>query len=183
MPSAATSRKTARPDGRGPKLIRARSFVLPLLGILLLQGASQLGNFRLLLLPPLFVNAVLFYIFARSLLPGRDALITGFHRYIHGDVSAEVARYTRRLTLLWVIFFGVSLGVVLLLAQIPDPDGWSWRLSLALPLAAVAFFVGEHLFRARFRRHYGVLPLWQTLNKLRHPEAWRQSGDGAAARR
>ncbi|HMB74985.1 MAG TPA: hypothetical protein VKN76_01205 [Kiloniellaceae bacterium] len=150
---------------------------------MLLQGAHQLDNFRLLLLPPLFVNAVLYYVFARSLLPGREALITGFHRHIHREVPAEVMRYTRRLTCLWVMFFGISLAFIMLLTQTAEPNGWTWRLSLALPFAAFAFFLGEHFFRARFRRHYGVLPLWQTLRELRHPDAWRPSREDAAAPR
>lgn len=179
---APISRTTEKPEDRRPRLIRVTSVLLPFLAtLLLLQGAQQSGNFRLLLLPPIFIYAVLFYIFARSLLPGREALITGFHRYIHREVSAEVVRYTRRLTLLWVIFFGASLGFVVLLAHTVEPTGWSWGLSLGLPLAAAAFFVGEHRFRTRFRQHYGVLPLWQTLDKLRHPDAWRQSREGAPA--
>ena len=130
-------------------------------------------NGRLLLLPPIVVNAVLFYLFARSLQPGHEALITGFHRYIHHSVSPPAALYTHRLTVLWVLFFGLSLCLLVTFTRISDPSDAPWVLSLGLPAAAIVFFVGEHCFRARFRRHYGVVPLWRTLNELRHPAAWQ----------
>jgi len=160
-----------------------RSVVFPLLGILLLETAWRSGNPRLLLLPPIAVNAALFYIFARSLLLDREALITGFHRYIHGQASEEVIRYTRRLTCLWVLYFGVSLTLVTMAARGWGDAALASGLSVGLPAAALVFFVGEHLFRARFLRHYGTVSLWHTLNKLRQPEAWRQAREGAAARR
>lgn len=149
----------------------------------MLAGALQLGNLRLLLLPPIIVNAALFLLFARSLLPGHEAMITGFHRYIHHEVSPAVARYTRRLTLLWVLYFGLSLSLAVFCARNLGQNDAAWGLSLGLLAVAILFFVGEHCFRARFRQHYGVVSLWQTLKELRHPEAWRSSLEDVSAQR
>ena len=59
---------------------------------------------RFVLLPPVLVNAYLLTLFARSVLPGQEALITRFRRLSEQPMTEEIRHYTRQLTVLWVTF-------------------------------------------------------------------------------
>jgi uncharacterized membrane protein len=71
-----------------------------------------------------------------------------------------------------VVFFAVSLGASILLVLYADPVTWSYVVNLALPAAAVMFFVLEHFLRTRYLAHYGAVPLLRTLRIVLRPDAW-----------
>ncbi len=139
-------------------------------------AALQLGVwqvFNLVYLPPIAVNALLLFTFGGSLLPGREPLIARFRRLQVGWDTPEIVRYTRRLTLLWTLFFVVSLLLSLVLPVAAGPVVWSWVVNLACPLLALAFFVGEHAYRAVILPHFGPASLAATLGTLMRPQSWR----------
>ena len=70
----------------------------------------------LLYAPPVAINAALAVVFGRSLLAPRDPVITVFARMEHAELPAELAHYTRRLTLLWMLLFAAMAGIALALA-------------------------------------------------------------------
>ena len=146
--------RTGTPDSlRGtPILIR---ILLPALVILLVHTAVLQAWPRLVLLPPVLVNAYLLYLFARSVLPGQEALITRFRRLSKQPMTEEIRHYTQQLTVLWVAFFTIALFTAVIAAHIAEAKTWWWALNLGIPAVAGLFFLAEHLYRARYKQHYG----------------------------
>ena len=89
--------------------------------------------------------------FGLTLRPRGKALIELLAERVHGQLTAGMRAYTRRLTLWWVLYFlgmvGVSVGIYVLA---PWP-WWSLFCNVLTPLAAVAFLAGEHT--VRYWRH------------------------------
>src|SRR5262249_54461751 len=105
-------------------------------------------------LTPALIAALIGWLFARTLLPGRTALIARLMGAIDGAAplqDAAIARYARHLTLVWAIYQAALALVALLLAW------YAWRLPTAsggwpgprlfgivlLPLAVAALLLGE----------------------------------------
>jgi len=104
--------------------------------------------------PHAAIYAFLLWLFGRTLLPGREALITGAARRFHGSLAPNMEAYTRRLTAAWCVFSAAQLLVSALLLAFASLDTWSLFVNLLnLPLLA-AMFVGDYLFRVlRYRRY------------------------------
>lgn len=88
------------------------------------------------------------WLFGRSLLPGREALVTRLAtRARGGNLPAELLGYTRRATLAWALFFALVALLSLLLFVFAPLALWSLFANvLTLPLAAL-MFLGEYLVR------------------------------------
>lgn len=86
-------------------------------------------------------------LFGRTLTPGREPLITGVARRIHGRLEPEIESYTRHVTVAWCLFFMAQLaGSALLLAFAPL-ETWSFFVNvLNVPLLAL-MFGAEYLYR------------------------------------
>ena len=136
----------------------------------------------IVLLPPVVINAGLLYLFGRTILPGREPLITRFRRLCDGWLTPEICRYTRRWTVFWVIFLACTTAASLVAAFLADWATWSWIVNVGCPAAAVAAFVGEHFYRRRCRAHFGPTSVIRTLRTVLRPEAWSlETPDPAAA--
>ena len=146
-----------------------------------LSGARSLE--KVIFLPPILVNGGLLYLFARTIRPGREPLIAVFRRLTGAEMTPEARTYTRQLTVCWVVFFAASLSAAILLAVYGSPATWSWVVNLGLPVAALVFFLSEHLYRARYLRHYGAVTLSRTLGAVLHPEAWTAGSSGPVTRK
>lgn len=86
-------------------------------------------------------------VFARSLLPGREPLITRFARQIHGGLPVYLVSYTRHVTKAWCVFFAGMLIVSALLHHFASLSAWLLFINvLNLPLL-IAMFVAEYIFR------------------------------------
>jgi uncharacterized membrane protein len=107
---------------------------------------------------PALIAAVVCWMFARTLLPGRRPLIARAIVAIDGAAQLDdpaVARYARQLTLTWTLYQALLAGIALLLALRTWwwPQLWSAlpgpRLfgGVVLPLAVAALALGE--FAAR----------------------------------
>jgi uncharacterized membrane protein len=94
------------------------------------------------------------WLFGRTLVRGREALITGVARRIHGSLEPEIESYTRHVTMAWCLFFLAQLaGSALLLAYAPL-ETWSFFVNvLNVPLLAL-MFGAEYLYRiSRYPGH------------------------------
>jgi uncharacterized membrane protein len=140
------------------------------------NGAKSLE--QVILLPPVIVNGGLVYLFGRTILPGREPLISAFRRLTGAEMTPETRSYTRQLTVCWVGLFAASLSASILLALYGSPAAWSWVVNLGFPVAALAFFFSEHLYRARYLKHFGSVTLSRTLGAVLHPEAWDAGRSG-----
>ena len=87
--------------------------------------------------------------FGRTLLPGREPMVTRFARCAHASLSPRVARYTRGVTWAWTLFFAVmALASPALFAALP-PRSWALFAEGLTPLLVLALFVAEYLVRLR----------------------------------
>jgi uncharacterized membrane protein len=93
--------------------------------------------------------AIMAFGFGRSLLEGRVPLCTQLADKIHGPLSAAELRYTRKVTIAWVVFFLLNMAVTgLLFAFAPLPI-WSFFANfLSLPLILL-MFGAEYVVRRR----------------------------------
>jgi uncharacterized membrane protein len=93
--------------------------------------------------------ALLSVTFARSLAPGRVPLCTYWADRAQGPLPAVVARYTRKTTAAWAIFFGLIAAASLALYAWSPLLIWSGFSNFAtLPLVAL-MFIGEYAVRRR----------------------------------
>jgi uncharacterized membrane protein len=97
--------------------------------------------------PHAMVYIGLLVLFATSLEPGRDSIVTILARRSRGPLPPDILRYTRRVTWVWCGFFVAQLaGSALLLAFAPLPV-WSTFVNLCnLPLV-VALLGLEFAYR------------------------------------
>ena len=115
------------------------------------------GAAMMLDLLPAIIAAFIGWLFARSLIAPRTALIARAIAAIEGENylhDAAIARYAQRLTLLWAVFqFGLALLCALCLLR---SHGWMFAATLppprtfaatVLPLAVALLFFGEFFLR------------------------------------
>ena len=104
-------------------------------------------QFTVLYIPPFAVSVFLVWLFGRSLLPGRIALISQMAEAYHCELSPQLALYTHRLTLVWTVYFTVFATSVFYLGFINSGSHWSFYLNL-LNYTVIALLVGgEYLLR------------------------------------
>jgi uncharacterized membrane protein len=97
--------------------------------------------------PHAMAYLALLTIFATSLQPGREAIITMLARKARGPLPVAVVRYTRRVTWAWCGFFLAQLFTSLLLLLFARPEVWSLFINLFnLPLIG-AMFCAEYTYR------------------------------------
>ena len=85
---------------------------------------------------------VLFAMFGRTLLAGRQPLCTRFANAIHAPLTARQEIYTRQVTVAWTMFFAVMALVSTLLYFLASLAAWSvFANMLTLPLVALMFIV------------------------------------------
>lgn len=130
------------------------------------------GVYALIAVPFLF-NLVFFLVFATSLLPGRLPVITRFTRLRTSRIEPTVERYTRRITGMWALFFaGVLAG-----SGVAAATGYSGLasgiVSIASPVAALTFFLVEHLYRYLKPDVFGPTSVVATLRLIVRRDAWR----------
>ncbi len=113
--------------------------------------------------------AMLAAVFGATLARGRQPLCSRFAEVVHGSLAPELARYTRQVTLAWMLFFvAVSLASAMLFLFAPI-ESWSiFANFLSFPLILLMFVV-EYLVRLRklphLERHNimdGILAYWKT---------------------
>ncbi|MDR2688190.1 MAG: hypothetical protein LBB76_00325 [Azoarcus sp.] len=86
--------------------------------------------------------------FGRSLAPGAEPLVSRFARVSHGALAPEVARYTRRVTVAWALFFA-GLVLVSVLFFINGQTGlWSLFINFITPVSIGLMFVVEFAVRS-----------------------------------
>ena len=101
------------------------------------------------------LNLFLFGLFGRTLLRGREPLISQISRHINGPLNPEITLYTRQVTIAWCIYFMLQVITSLSLSIFAPIAAWSFFINvLDLPLLAI-MFIGEHTYRtARHPNHH-----------------------------
>jgi uncharacterized membrane protein len=128
--------------------------------------AARRGTLALSLLYPLpsiLVYGGLLWIFARTLAPGREALVTRLARHVHGTLPDDITAYTRQVTWAWCAFFAAMGLISVLLFAFGSLAAWSLFVNvLGLPLIC-AMFVGEYIYRVLRYRHFSHAPLFASV--------------------
>jgi uncharacterized membrane protein len=121
----------------------------------------------LLKLPPIVINLALALWFGRTLAPGEEPVISWFARLIRGtELAPELARYTRRSTLVWTWFFIVSALVAAGLALWASPEVWTIFANGIDYLLVGGLFVLEYAYRRLRFRHHTHAPLLQVVRTV-----------------
>ena len=133
-------------------LPRGRWRVAGIVSVLLLAAATIpfAVTASLLFLPPIAINAGLAWFFGRTLMPGREALISSFARMDHREFTPQLLAYTRGWTRVWAIFFIVMASVSGALAATGAIEAWTWFTAVGNYLCVVALFAVEFTWR-RYR--------------------------------
>lgn len=107
----------------------------------------------LLYLPPLLFPLAVFHAFASSLRPGRTPLVGAIATSIHGELTPELAAYTRAVTWLWTLVVGGLLLANLAFTLAGSREGWSLFTNGGDYALIAAVFLLEYAWRRlRFRR-------------------------------
>ncbi len=154
-----------------PAAIRARLPLLALIAVPVLSHVAivKTGQIHMGLVPrfgPLFklsfvtvsalshwaIYVTLFLTFALTLRKNHDPLICAMARRLHGPLTPELARYTRRVTIAWSGFFLAQLLTSILLFAFAPLVVWSFFVNiLDIPLVAT-MFAAEYAVRLRVLR-------------------------------
>lgn len=109
------------------------------------------------------IYALLSITFARSLARGRVALCTSWAALVHRPLPELTARYTRKATAAWALFFAVIAGLSLGLYLWAPLRIWSaFSNFVTLPLVAV-MFIGEYAVRRRVLPPSQRTGLWMSV--------------------
>jgi len=132
-----------------------------LAGFALLAAAPLVAEpDTLLRLPPVIINLALAVWFGRTLAPGEEPMISWFARLVRGtELAPDLARYTRRSTLMWTAFFVSMAAAAAALAVWATPQTWSLFANGIDYLLVGVLFVGEYVFRRVRYRHHEHRPL------------------------
>lgn len=91
----------------------------------------------------------LLLLFGRSLLPGREDLVTGMARLVQPGFDAAMARYTRQVTWTWFVFFLIQLVVSPVLLLAAPLRVWLYWVGWTNLLMVAALFAIELIVRKR----------------------------------
>lgn len=116
----------------------------------------------ILLLPPTVLNTWLAYLFGRTLLAGREPMISTFARLERASLSGQAAealppelvRYTRNLTKIWSGMLFAMAIVATLLACFGSYTLWAIFTGLISYVLMAMLFLGEYMFRRLRFAHY-----------------------------
>ena len=118
------------------------------------QGHGLIGLLAINGLLHALLNLSMLWLFARTLMHGRVALITQIARRISGELSAEVEAYTRHATIAWCVLFTLQVFISLLLYLFAPLAVWSFFINvLDFPLLALMFVAEFGYRRLRFPDH------------------------------
>ena len=109
------------------------------------------------------IHLLLATVFGLTLKAGRESLITALARRVHGSLTPDMEIYSRKVTVVWTIYFLAMAAVSALLFAFASFVTWAAFATLATPCAMAALFVGEHLLRYRLHPEFERATLAQAM--------------------
>jgi len=126
--------------------------------------------------PHALAYLALLAIFAASLRPGQEPVVTSFARKSRGPLQAEIVRYTRRVTAAWTVFFVATAVVSTVLFACASIVTWSTFANyLALPLVGL-MFVAEYACRRIALPDMEPSSIMDAIRAYTHSMQMRRSG-------
>jgi uncharacterized membrane protein len=133
---------------------RWRLVAIALLALVALVAFMSGWGTQLSYMPPVVINLGLAAWFGMTLRVGNEPVISSFARIERGPLPPDLVAYTRRLTLVWTLFFLAMAVVSAALAALPSAAIWAWFTTFGNWICVVALFLGEHVYRRRRFAHY-----------------------------
>ena len=128
--------------------------------------------------PSVIVYGALMWLFGRTLVPDREALVTLLARRVHGTLPDDIAAYTRQVTWAWCLLFGAMALASLLLFAFGQLETWSLFVNvLTFPLIA-GMFVVEYAYRLLRYRTFSHVSLLATVRAFHELGRLAPSGRG-----
>ena len=136
----------------------------------------QTNDSRLALILPSFLGSLLTSaFFAYSLLPGQVPIIVRICHVTRGNPLPDgLESYARRLTLGWAILPALLALTALAVLATFGLREWSWVSNVANPILMLAFFLGEHAFRAWRLPQLGKPSIVRTIDVMLNSPCWRR---------
>lgn len=127
-------------------------------GLILL--AIKQSDIYLTYIPPVIIPLSLLIIFGKTLLPGKEALITAIGEASRGPLSLAMRRYTYGLTAAWCALF-ITMAALPTLFLLTDKQAlWFWFTNVFNYLIVGFLFIGEFYLRKKIfpnHNHPGFL--------------------------
>jgi uncharacterized membrane protein len=110
-----------------------------------------------LYLPPILLLSFFTLCFAKTLLPGKEALLTKIARVIFQDDDPRITAYSRRVTWVWAVFLGILLVQTIALSLFAPIEVWSLFTNILNYLFMSLLFIIEYIYRQiRFGYRYSI---------------------------
>ena len=100
------------------------------------------------------IHAALATVFALTLLPGREALITALARRVHGQLTPDMASYSRKVTIAWAVYFVAMAAISVVLFTFASFELWAAFANFGTPVSMALLFIGEHVLRYRLHPEF-----------------------------
>ena len=139
---------------RGPRLLAGIAALALLALALQAWHGGGLAPATLYLAQHVAIHVALALLFALTLRPGQEPLVTALARRVHDGLSPGMASYARKVTIVWSVYFVLMAATSLLLFAFAPFDAWAVFANLVTPLALVLLFVGEYLLRYRLHPEF-----------------------------
>ena len=139
---------------RGQRLVAGLA-ALVLAGLVLQawQGGG-LAPATLYLVQHVAIHASLALLFALTLRPGQEPLVTALARRVHGVLTPAMQAYSRKVTIAWSVYFVLMAAISVGLFLAAPVAAWAVFANLLTPLALLLMFVGEFLLRYRLHPEF-----------------------------
>ena len=149
---------------QGPRLV-AVAAALGLAGLVLQAWrGGGLSPTTLYLTQHVAIHAALAIMFGLTLRRGQEPLITALARRVHGGLSPGMAAYSRKVTVIWSLYFLLMGTISIGLFLFAPFEAWALFANLLTPLAMVLLFVGEFLLRYRLHPEFERATLADQMN-------------------
>ncbi len=119
-----------------------------------------------LYLPPVLLPLFMWSLFFRSLMPARTPLVSAVAQEVRGELSTELYRYTRGVTVLWCLLFAALAVGSAMLPLLGSAELWSLFTNFLNYLIIAILFVAEFAFRQRRFSDLEHKTFWQYLQRI-----------------
>lgn len=154
-------------SSRKPAFVVSALALVGAVAVLSFQRTSAAVLSAMYPIPSVAIYLLLLWTFARTLVPGREALVTRLARHVHGTLPDYISAYTRRVTWAWCLFFLAMALTSVLLFDFASLETWSVFANLLnLPLVAL-MFVLEYTYRILRFRDFSHVPLLMSVRAFR----------------
>lgn len=145
-------------------------FLLGCLGLVLYWERIEKHYSLIYWLEHVGTELFLCYVFGRTLIEGREPMVTYFARMVQGPLSPALQTYTRQVTKAWVGFFGTMAAISTFLYCVASVEVWSaFANFFTAPLIAL-MFLGEYLVRRRLHPKMDHAPIMDGVKAYwKHP--------------